>query len=771
MLRNFWRLLGLQRGLVSQRSRGRWNRTFRPQIEFLEDRVVPAVSQVGSTIAALNNTGWYPPDTGVAAGPTNIGGTSYVVETVNEELGIYNKTTGALVSSENLSTLFSGFYMGSLNAFDPQVMYDDSAGRFVIAAPTTSSTGNGPYTAYIDFAVSKTSDPTQGWTTQQIEVDQGGTNWVDNGKLGYNADAWVYSGNRFGNAGGVMVLSIDKSSIGNSTWTSYLVDESGFSTIPARMHGSAAGDPMWFVESNWSGGSSVTVLKMTNVLSSNPTFTSTSLSTNSYAQSTITQPGGSIGFDCRTLNVEWNNNNLAAAWNSQSGNDAAAFWIEFSTGGVKPAVSEQGTIQPGSGTSTSMPSIAVDAGGEVALSYIQSSASQYPSMYIAGRLANDPANTMTGNTEVQAGNANFSGSRIGDYAGMSLDPSSSNTFWAANEYGLSGVAGNWGTAIAELQITTNSSVAPPTIDSVTASPTTLDGTTGATSSLSVTAHDATAGGSDLSYSWSVFSEPSGVQNPTFSASTSTTTNVTFHAAGTYIIQIAVSNPGGTVSSGTAGEPNNVTITVNQTATSISMSPATASLVDGTSQQFTATELDQFGNAMTSQPGFTWSPNAPNGLFTAPSSGSGGNIKVTASADGLTGTATVSYGTVPAAPSNLKATAVSARQVNLTWTDNSSNETGFIIQRSTNNGSSWVQIATVGVNVTTYSDTTVQKKHTYEYRVIAYNAFGNSSPSNMATITTPTHDPGSTSDDQAVVWVGPSGADESWHRFSVFRQLV
>src|SRR6516165_5157722 len=263
MLRNFWRLLGLQRGLVSQRSRGRWNRTFRPQIEFLEDRVVPAVSQVGSTIAALNNTGWYPPDTGVAAGPTNVGGTSYVVETVNEELGIFNKSTGALVSSENLSTLFSGFYMGSLNAFDPQVMYDDSAGQFVIAAPTTSSTGNGPYTAYIDFAVSKTSDPTQGWTTQQIEVDQGGTNWVDNGKLGYNADALVYSGNRFGNAGGVMVLSIDKSSIGNSTWTSYLVDESGFSTIPARMHGSAAGDPMWFVESNWSGGSSVTVLKMT----------------------------------------------------------------------------------------------------------------------------------------------------------------------------------------------------------------------------------------------------------------------------------------------------------------------------------------------------------------------------------------------------------------------------------------------------------------------------------------------------------------------------
>src|SRR5260370_42437702 len=99
-------------------SGGRWKRTCRPQLEFLEDRLVTAVTQIGSTIAALNNTGWYPPDTGVAAGP------SYVVETVNEEMGIYNKSTGALVSSENLSSLFSGFYMGSLNAFDPQVMYD-----------------------------------------------------------------------------------------------------------------------------------------------------------------------------------------------------------------------------------------------------------------------------------------------------------------------------------------------------------------------------------------------------------------------------------------------------------------------------------------------------------------------------------------------------------------------------------------------------------------------------------------------------------------------
>ena len=91
---------------------------------------------------------------------------------------------------------------------------------------------------------------------------------------------------------------------------------------------------------------------------------------------------------------------------------------------------------------------------------------------------------------------------------------------------------------------------------------------------------------------------------------------------------------------------------------------------------------------------------------------------------------------PAAPLGLVAVAGSATRVTLTWHDNSSNESGFYIKRSTNGGKSWTQIAQVGSNVTSYTDTSVSARKTYSYRVRAYNSSGTSAYSNVATVTTP-----------------------------------
>ena len=97
--------------------------------------------------------------------------------------------------------------------------------------------------------------------------------------------------------------------------------------------------------------------------------------------------------------------------------------------------------------------------------------------------------------------------------------------------------------------------------------------------------------------------------------------------------------------------------------------------------------------------------------------------------------------LPGAPTNLQAARSSASEIDLSWTSNSYNETGFAIERSTD-GVNFTQIGTT--TNTTYQDTTAGAGP-YQYRVVAYNANGNSPYSNTAVVqTTPT-----------VIWDAPA----------------
>jgi serine protease len=88
------------------------------------------------------------------------------------------------------------------------------------------------------------------------------------------------------------------------------------------------------------------------------------------------------------------------------------------------------------------------------------------------------------------------------------------------------------------------------------------------------------------------------------------------------------------------------------------------------------------------------------------------------------------------PSNLNAAAISSTQINLTWNDNSTDETSFQIQRCQGAGcTNFAQIATVGANVTSYADTGLTANTSHSYRVRASKSSGNSAYSNIASATT------------------------------------
>jgi hypothetical protein len=91
-------------------------------------------------------------------------------------------------------------------------------------------------------------------------------------------------------------------------------------------------------------------------------------------------------------------------------------------------------------------------------------------------------------------------------------------------------------------------------------------------------------------------------------------------------------------------------------------------------------------------------------------------------------------TVPTAPTSLAASTQSSSTIVLTWADKSNNETGFKVQRS-QDGVNWSEIASLGGNVTSFTNTGLNAGTKYSYRVYAYYSVGNSAFSNTASATT------------------------------------
>ena len=88
------------------------------------------------------------------------------------------------------------------------------------------------------------------------------------------------------------------------------------------------------------------------------------------------------------------------------------------------------------------------------------------------------------------------------------------------------------------------------------------------------------------------------------------------------------------------------------------------------------------------------------------------------------------------PGDLTASPVSPTQIRLGWVDNSTDESGFKIERSPDGAAGWTQVYTTVTNVTAYTDTNLMGNTTYYYKVRAYHGDEDSEYTNIASATTP-----------------------------------
>jgi hypothetical protein len=99
------------------------------------------------------------------------------------------------------------------------------------------------------------------------------------------------------------------------------------------------------------------------------------------------------------------------------------------------------------------------------------------------------------------------------------------------------------------------------------------------------------------------------------------------------------------------------------------------------------------------------------------------------------TTSIAASTAPIAPGGLASKGTAYNSVALGWTDNSSNESGFKVERSAD-GVNFTEIASLGAGTVGYTDATVSAKASYYYRVRAFNSVGGSAYSNTLEVTTP-----------------------------------
>ncbi|HZS10469.1 MAG TPA: hypothetical protein VFD58_36915 [Blastocatellia bacterium] len=420
-----------------------------------------------------------PPDCAMAAGP------NHVVAVVNSLFVIYSRS-GVNQGQASLVSFFNSV-CPSCKPFDPRIVYDSLAGRWIMMAvnggPDTPGTSN-----YL-VAASQTSDPTGSWWFYSLNAvltypGTGGVDtWADFPQLGFDGIAagsggavyitsnqFTFGANPISKTAALNILP--KSSLYSGAALNYWrafdhLNSDGsqsFTLSPALTYGNPGGE---FLINNTNNGNFVSLWKVV------PTYPPTPVNWTLQSTNTIgsyspppdaIQPGGCARMatnDNRiSSNAVWRNNKIYAAFseahNWGSGTVSAIRYVQLNT---STNATEQNITYGADGLYYFFPAVATDSSDNVVIVFASANGGEFGSVRYTGRLAGDPANTLQASAVLKTGNLCITGARWGDYFSAAVDPADSTKVWiyggwAEDVAGIS-LPWDWGTWLGQV------SYAPP----------------------------------------------------------------------------------------------------------------------------------------------------------------------------------------------------------------------------------------------------------------------------------------------------------------------
>lgn len=190
-----------------------------------------------------------PPDTHAAVG------NAHVFAPHNNNVAVYD-LTGTLISRASLNAFWNGLGLNG-HTFDPKVLHDPAEDRFYFVSMADAESA----TSRLLIACSDSGDPTAGWRSFAVQVDQAaqGSVWMDYPSLGFSSDKITVGVNLFSIANntftGATIYSFDKAGFLNPTGTMavqrFVMPNMGFTHVPAVTLDPGVADH--YVATTWSG--------------------------------------------------------------------------------------------------------------------------------------------------------------------------------------------------------------------------------------------------------------------------------------------------------------------------------------------------------------------------------------------------------------------------------------------------------------------------------------------------------------------------------------